>query len=292
MKLVGSCPGLTAAALLLAVGAWSQETNAPATSSAVADSPYATIVARNMFGLVPIPVHDPKDDLPPVDPPPKITPNGIMTIFGKEQALFKVANKPKPGQPAKEDAYVLAEGEREDDITVVKINSVEGTITFDNHGTTQELALVPAKDGGGGGAPGGGPGAGPGNRPGVFGQPNPGQPNPGFMHPFPGSVPGSVPGVGVNNNIGNPNPAMGIGGGTAANNGITMLGDTPVNAQRIYQPQADQNPMTPEQHAILIEAQRLKAWQSGNNRIASLLPPTPLTEQNMQENGPQAQGQQ
>lgn len=295
MKLAGS--GLMAAALLLAAGAWSQDTNSTTTnaSSVVADSPYATIVARNMFGLVPIPPPDPDAGKPPVEPPPKITPNGIMTIFGKDQALFKVANKPKTGQPAKDDAYVLAEGERQDDITVVKINHVEGIITFDNHGVTQELALVPAKESGPSGGAGGGPGGAVGNRGGPLGQPNAaGQSGGVGGRAFPGRGPGSNPSAGLNNNngmgnnIGNPNAAMGLGGGGAgvgANSGITMLGGTPVNANRIYQPVEDTT-LTPEQSAILIEAQRMKALQNGDTRTSALLPPTPLTQQNLQENGP------
>lgn len=301
MKLAGSGTCLLTSALLVAAAAaWSQDTNSATTtiappSSAVADGPYATIVARNMFGLVPIPPPDPDAGKPPEEAPPKITPNGIMTIFGKDQALFKVANKPKPGQPAKDDSYVLAEGERQDDITVVKINHVEGLITFDNHGHTQELALIPAKESG----PSGGPGGGPGNRGGAFGQPNSGgqPPGTGGVRPFPGRVPGSNPSAGINNNNnsyssnpGNPNAAMGIGGGVppiGANGGITMLGDSPVNANRVYQPVADPT-ITPEQSVILIEAQRMKALQNGNTRMAAMLPNTPLTQQNLQENGPGA----
>jgi hypothetical protein len=109
------------------------------------------------------------------------------------------------------------------------------------------------------------------------------------VRPFPGRVPGSNPSAGINNNnnIGNPNAAMGIGGGVAgigANEGITMLGGTPVNANRVYQPVEDST-ITPEQAAILIEAQRMKALQSGDSRMAAILPPTPLTEQNLRENG-------
>jgi hypothetical protein len=69
-----------------------------------------------------------------------------MNIFGKDQALFKVANKTKHGQPAKEHSYILAEGDCQDGITVVKINLCGGIIIFDNHGITQELALIPGKD--------------------------------------------------------------------------------------------------------------------------------------------------
>ena len=135
-----------------------------AQDAAVADKPYASIVSRNMFGLVPIPVVDPATTAPPEEPPPKITPNGTMTIFGKLEALFKVANKGKPGQPAKEDSYVLSEGERQDDITVIKINQADGIITFNNHGKIEDLALVPAANTtapAGPGGPGGPGGAAP-----------------------------------------------------------------------------------------------------------------------------------
>src|ERR1039458_3374988 len=158
MKLVVLGSGLVGATLLLAAAAaWSQDINSFTASSALADSPYAAIVARNLFGLLPIrPV--PPAVMPPPEAPPKIPPAGTMNIFGKDQALFKVANQPKSGHPAKEDSYVLAEGECQDGITVVKINVPDGIITFDNHGITQELALVPAKDSGSSGGSGGGGG--------------------------------------------------------------------------------------------------------------------------------------
>ena len=129
-------------------------------AAAAADKPYASIVARNMFGLLPIPPAAPVDEKPPVDVP-KITPNGIITIFGRKEALFKVPVKPKPGQPPKDQSYVLGEGEMQDEITVVKINDAESIVTFNNHGTIQELPLVVAANTSGPG-PGGGPG-GPGN---------------------------------------------------------------------------------------------------------------------------------
>lgn len=240
--------------------------------SAVADTPYASIVARNMFGLLPIPVHNPADDQPPADPPPKITPNGIMKLFGKYQALFKVANKPKPGQPAKEDSYVLAEGEMQDDIEVVKINNDDGIITFNNHGTTQELPLVAAKEGGGPPPPGSGPRFPPG-----FPQP-PIRPG---MGAFPGrAMPAGSPAFGYN--AGNPNRAAGGGGGSP---GAPSFGSE-VNEKGIYQPAADPNPLTPEENAILLEAQRAQYLQNGNQRLADLLPPTKYTGQlNPQNDG-------
>jgi hypothetical protein len=222
----GSC--LVGATLLAAAGAWSQDTHSISASSAVANSPYATILARNSFGLLPIRIAPPAG-MPLSEAPPTITLTGAMSIFGKDQALFKVAHTAKHGQPAKEDSYVLAEGEGQDGITVVKINLLNGIITFDTHGITQELALLPAKDS------------------------------------------GSSGGLG--------------GGGTAANNGITMLSERPISAYRTYQSVVD-SPVTAEQSAILIEAQRMKALRSGNNRLANMLPPTPLTQQNMRQNGP------
>jgi hypothetical protein len=120
--------------------------------SAPTDNPYTPIVARNIFGLVPIPTNNPADQAPPATPPPKITPNGIMTLFGKLQVLFKVANPPKPGQPPKEDSYVLGVGERQDEIEVQKIDESAATIIFNNHGTVQELSLVSGVATGGGGA--------------------------------------------------------------------------------------------------------------------------------------------
>lgn len=284
MKFAGPCPAdvwrsVAAAALLLlpAGSVWSQDANP--TASATADTPYAPIVARNMFALLPIPPPDPDADKPPVDPPPKITPTGIMTIFGRDQALFRVSNKPKPGQQAKDDAYVLAEGERQDDIEVVKINHADGIITFNNHGAVQELPLIVAKDAGG---PAPGPGGGP------AAAPAPGLSRPGLPALRPGvggfqSRAFGGAGAALGNSPGNP----GLGGGfnnsaaTASTSGGLNVGGSQVNERGIYQPPADD--LTPEQSVILMEAQRDAYLQQGNERMANLLPPTPITQQLMQQ---------
>ena len=241
----------------------------------LADKPYGTIVARNMFGLLPIPPPDTNPPAPPVDPPPKITLNGIMTIFGRDQALYKVAVKPKPGQPAKEDSYVLGEGERQEDVEVMKIDREKNTVTFNNHGTVQDVELVDATSSGAGAAPGGGPGGGPGAmRPGMM---SPADRAAMFRSAGRNSGLGNPvsPNMGGNPNmIGNPNGANGsgglsFGGGTSANN--------------IYHPENEPpSDTTPEQDVLLIEAQRMKFLQSGNP-MANLLPTTPLTKQNIQE---------
>jgi hypothetical protein len=228
--------------------------DAPAADTA-ADNPYHPIVQRNVFGLVPIPVHNPADDVP-VNPPPKITPNGIMTLFGKLQVLFKVAVPARAGQPAKDESYTLGEGERQDDIEVQKIDEASATITFDNHGIIQQLPLVASTA-----APGGGPGPG----------------GPGMVPP-PG-MPGMAPAVGGSqapmgfggrfgrnrNNPGAPNPNAGapdFGGATAA----------PQNNNS--QPAT----LSPEEQIINMEAQRAK-WLDEGNPAAAILPPTVLTKQ-------------
>jgi len=297
MKRAAICLLLMAAGLLWTAGGRAQDANAAAAAAATAtsaetatetipaaaaaalpDVPYATIIARNMFGLVPIPKEDPHANDPPVEPPPKITPTGIMTIFNKDQAIFKVANKPKPGQQPKDDSFVLAEGDMQDEITVVKINHVDGIITFNNHGTIQDLPLVPAKDSGPGPGPGAGPGAG--NRGAALARMNAMNPQlgGGGMGAFPAK--NAIPGSG----IGNATPQMGMGGGTAGavgSDGLTHMGGTTFNANRVFQPVDDPN-TSPEEAAILIEAQRLKYMQSGDQRHAIVLPPTPLTQQNIQ----------
>ena len=118
--------------------------NARAADLALAANPYLTISERNVFALVPIPVVSNVVETAPKDPPPKITPNGIISLFGKLEVLFKVAVKPAPGQPAKDASYVMGEGERQDEIEVVKIDQAGEKITFRNHGDLQELMLAEA----------------------------------------------------------------------------------------------------------------------------------------------------
>jgi hypothetical protein len=106
------------------------------------NNPYSPIAARNIFGLMPIPTNPPVNAAL-IAPPAKITPNGIITIFGGAQVLFKVLSSPVPGQPASsEQSYILGEGESQDGIEVQKINMESAIIIFDNHGTIQELPLI------------------------------------------------------------------------------------------------------------------------------------------------------
>ena len=224
--------------------------------AAAPGSPYAPIVERNMFGLVPIPTNNPAADLPPPTPPPKITPNGIMTLFGKLQVLFKVAGVPKAGQPAKDESYVLGVGERQEEIEVQKIDEPSATITFNNHGTVQELSLVAGiASGGGASAPAG--------MPAGLGLP---VPTPSVM-PGGGGIPAAIGGgnrFGRPRTLpgGNPSAALPSFGGNASGAGAA----------------GTQAAISPEAQVIMMEAQRAK-WLSEGNSAAAIIPPTPLTSQ-------------
>jgi hypothetical protein len=223
------------------------DSSAADNSAAGSSDPYATIVARNIFGLVPVPP-PPPPPVPPADPPPKITANGIMNVFGELEALFKVSFPAKGSTPAKDQSYMLSQGQRQDDIEVVKIDEPNGTITFDNNGTTQEIPLVPAGKGSGSGPAASGspqPGYSPSIPPGSFGRPVPG--------------PGNGPGNNNNNNTYN---------------------NTPAGNPQIYQPPPSE--FTPEQNAVLIEANREAAYEQQQKGQTPNIPPemfptTPLT---------------
>jgi hypothetical protein len=119
------------------------------------ENQFTPISTRNVFGLQPAASNAPVDPTSALQPA-KIIPNGIITLFGKPQVLFKVLLTPLPGQPpAKEHSYLLSEGERQDDIQVQKIDAQAALITFNNHGMIQELSLT--SDAAAGGDPGAAP---------------------------------------------------------------------------------------------------------------------------------------
>jgi hypothetical protein len=116
-------------------------------AGARADNLYGSIAERNVFNLNPPQPADATQQN--TEPPPKITANGIMSIFGHLQVLFKVAMPGRQGQPARDVSYILSEGQRQDDIEVVQISEKTGTVKFNNHGTIQELALTSTPAAGG-----------------------------------------------------------------------------------------------------------------------------------------------
>ena len=234
--------------------------SAPAGEAAASDKPYAAMVARNIFNLVPIPpVTAPET---PADPPPKITPNGIMSIFGKLQVLFKVAPQNRLGQPpAKEEAYVLSEGERQDEIEVTKIDEPGSMVTFNNHGVVQELPLANAPNasgpaGGGAGVPG--------------------------LAPTRGMLPGGA-GVGASRfgqgrNLPGGNPSA---GGNPDASAMPSVGGAVSGG--IYNPPPEEN-LSPEAQTIIIEKNYLDA-KAKNDPTAPLFPVTPLRQRSDAETG-------
>ncbi len=243
---------------LLLVGSWVSPV-----AWAVPANPYNTVVTRNIFGLVPIPTNPPVDPTP-IEPPIKITPNGIMSIFGKVQVLFKTPGKAKAGQPAKEESYVMSAGERQDEIEVVSINEKEGKVTFNNHGVTQELALVaaanvpaPVISGPAGALPG---------------MAAPGMAVPGGMVPMPGGVNNAVGGGRFGRstrgkNVTSSEDLAAASANFGGNGGLGAAGVGNNSAQNL----------SPEAQVIMIEANRAATQQAVNQGLMPPLPPTVLT---------------
>lgn len=233
------------------------------------DNPYAPIVTRNVFDINPPPPVDPSTLN--AEPPPKITPNGTMSVFGRVQVLFKVSIPAKPGQPAKDESYMLGEGQAQDDIEVTKIYEKAGLVTFNNHGTVQQLALVSASASGSSGTGQGGSGSsGPGSVSGYgpFGNSGGGAGNNNGIIRF-GNRFGKSGGFGgqnPNNNNAN-NGGMNGGSPFGANFGGASAGSGFPGSQ-------SQNPLSAEDQAAMITAQHAMAVANGDS-TAPIFPPTP-----------------
>lgn len=242
-----------------------------ATSAIPADalgSPYQGIVDRNVFGLKPPP---PPPDPELVKPPtPKFDLTGITTISGIKRALLKARPPARPGEAAKEQSYMLTEGERQGDVEVVQINELTGivkvkcgdavlSLDFTNNAAKAVAAAPPPPM----------PGA-------------PGAPPPGF------GVPAPQP-AGANPNFRPPTgPAVRQlrtpGGGTAGGNpmGTAPLGvggvPAPVGQGLAYgqpaQSQVAAAQLPRDQQEVLMEVLR---DQQRNNPQFPPLPPTSLT---------------
>ncbi len=255
------------------------------------DNPYVPIVTRNVFGInPPLPV-DPNAN---TEPPPKITPNGIMGVFGHLQVLFKVAIPAKPGQPAKDQSYILSEGQAQDDIEVRKIDERDGMVTFNNHGTVQELPLV---IGTASGPPAPGPGAsGPGPKFPMSG-PAPGGGNANSGGPITfgsrfgqsGGFGGPKPNISGGNNFnggmnGGANSGSSFGAATTSSGFSSQFGAATTSGGLSSQLGATtasdgtsssqpQNNLTPDELMALIAARHAQLLQEGNP-MAAVMPPT------------------
>jgi hypothetical protein len=245
--------------------------------------PYEGIVERNLFGLKPPP--------PPPDPdaankpqPSKITLTGITTILGNKRALMKTPPpQAKLGEQAKtEQSYILAVGERENEIEVLDIDEIAGTVKVKNAGVIETVSFKEngVKQAAGGGVPG------------VPGVPPPAGINP--YAPAPPAVnpaipmPNRIPRLPVSGVTPTANTAAAAGGspyagaapaaygGTATPNiklgNVTMpLGSVP-SQPAPAQPQMMQ--VTADEQRIHMEVQRQRDF---GNPDAPPLPPTELT---------------
>jgi hypothetical protein len=229
----------------------------PRIHAATADSdgnPYQAIVGRNVFSLkAPPPLPNP-EDLIKKDTPPTIKLQGLNTILGRRQVLFKVLAKP-PGQP-KEESFVMTEGERQGDIEVLEINVEFESVKFKNRDQVQLLNMKnDAEKPPVGVPPPATPGIVPGGLPGVP------PPTAAFNQPAPGTVTtigGSMPIP--------QRPMRGpTTGGVPAGTGI-------VPQQAAQQP----SPFTHEEQQALIEVKR-KYYQDQGDPRGALLPPTSLS---------------
>jgi hypothetical protein len=211
-------------------------------------NPYTGIVVRNMFALVPIPTNPPVDTTPP-DPPIKLTPNGIMNVFGQLEVIFKAAIPAKGKDAAHDQSYVMAEGEREDDIEVVKIDDKDSIITFINHGIKQDLPLADAP-----------------------------------TITSPAASPPSGPAGGVPMPASTPSPSVVTdrpmrNGPAPGSPGAARLRALAAAGQNISGSSSSQNnnQVTPEEQIVNMEKQRAQ-WLDEGNAAATIIPPTKLGE--------------
>ena len=234
MKRLGKIVVCLASGLVLNAGARANDGVLP-------NNPYAPIVVRNVFGLNP---PEAVDAASQGEPPPKITPNGIMSILGQLQVLFKVAGTAKPGQPAKDESYILSEGQRQDEIEVIHIDEKASLVTFNNHGTVQEIPLA--------------------NAPTISATPPPNSDN-GARGRFGGRSAGG-PGAARNRGRGDDSTLTSV---------PTRAGYSGQQQPQYSGQQQPQNTITPEVQMIMIAAQHAKAQQEGNP-MAVIFPPTPI----------------
>jgi hypothetical protein len=114
---------------------------APAEAVTPDSSPnqYHSITNRNLFALNPAP--PPAKVEPPAPVLPKITLTGITTILGRNLAIMKASIPGAAGQAAKEQSYMLAEGQRDGDLEVLEVNEYAGTVKIKNFGTVMTLTF-------------------------------------------------------------------------------------------------------------------------------------------------------
>ena len=255
------CVPLSAFAFLVLLGS---------ARAATADSngnPYHGIVARNIFDVHPAPPPPPVNPEANKPPPPNIKLQGITDILGKKQVILKAMVPAKPGSPAKEEGFILSEGQRQGEITVISIDVKGGSVLVDNYGVQTNLTFEANGDKLTGGPiiPGAAPPM-PGFQPSAIPAP-PQVPNSGKLPPRTLRLPGQSPPQSSTFNP--PGAATPPGGSFGAN--PAAVGSAAPNAD----PNQRYTFQNAEDQELMIEAQRLKYQQEGDYR-ADLFPPTRL----------------
>jgi len=222
-------------------------------AGATAGNPYEGIVERNVFSLKPPPPPGPAPTA--TSPAVKMTLTGITTILGKKQALLCAQVPPLgPTQPAKQESYILAEGQRDGDIEVVSIDENAGVVKITNRGSPETLDFVNngAKIVNTGPGPAGAPGM-VAPQGGIPGQ-QPGGPGPGGMKSIPPRIPRTAPAE-------QPQPNLGMGGGqNSSANQFTH-----------------ERQLTPDEQTIMMEVERERTRAQVEAGTAPPLPPTSIT---------------
>jgi len=111
-----------------------------AIASSAPKQDYESIRQRNVFGL-----REPAQPLPPTNPPtqvPKITLTGITTVTGGPRALLQaMVPGAKPGEAAKPEYMVMAEGQREGNIEVLQIDPKAELVKINDYGEIVTLSF-------------------------------------------------------------------------------------------------------------------------------------------------------
>ena len=112
----------------------------------LADTPYQGIPIRNVFNLRPATVAAPEPAIKP--PASKLTLAGVTDILGRKLAIVNVAPNPvvagKTGpavEQKKEHSFTLAEGQRQEGVTILQIDQQLRVVKVDNDGSVETLAF-------------------------------------------------------------------------------------------------------------------------------------------------------
>jgi hypothetical protein len=102
---------------------------------------FGKIAERNVFNLRPIVQTTATNAVVPELPLPRITLTGITTILGNKIALLKVEFPAEKGQKAREDSFMLAEGQRDSGIEILDIDEKALRVRVNNSGTIMPLVF-------------------------------------------------------------------------------------------------------------------------------------------------------